>query len=394
VELDYETDGMVIKVDSAEQRQRLGATSKSPRWVIAYKFPAQIACTKLIGITVQVGKSGTLTPVAEMEPVPLAGTIVRRASLHNFEDLARKDLRVGDTVELQKAGEIIPQVIRYIPEERPGNARAFPIPLACPVCKGEVHKDPDGAFLRCLNAGCPAQIKERIEHFASRAAMDIEGLGPALIDQLVERGLVRNFGDLYALDVETLAQLERMAEKSAANLVGAIHESRTRPFSRLLNGLGIRHVGSHTAEVLAAQYGDLDRLMQASVEELQQTYEIGEVVAASIRDFFDTAENRSLIEALRVHGVTMSEETAAAEDQPRPFDDKTFVVTGALRNYSRDAIHERIKQLGGRPASSVSAKTDYVVVGEIPGSKLEKARKLNVPILTEDEFDALAGKTP
>jgi len=393
-ELDYETDGMVIKVDSAEQRQRLGATSKSPRWVIAYKFPAQIARTKLIGITVQVGKSGTLTPVAEMEPVPLAGTIVKRASLHNFEDLARKDLRVGDTVELQKAGEIIPQVIRYIPEERPRNARTFPIPTACPVCNGEVHKDPDGAFLRCLNAGCPAQIKERIEHFASRAAMDIEGLGPALIDQLVERGLVRNFADLYALDAETLAQLERMAEKSAANLVAAIHESKTRPLSRLLNGLGIRHVGSHTAEVLAAQYGNIDRLMQASVEELEQTYEIGEVVAASIRDFFETAENRNLIEALRAHGVTMSEKTAAARGQPRPFDGKTFVVTGALRNYSRDAMHERIKQLGGRPTSSVSAKTDYLVVGEIPGSKLEKARKLNVPILTEDEFDALTRKTP
>ena len=389
-DLDYEIDGMVIKVDSAEQRRRLGATSKSPRWVIAYKFPAQIARTQLLGITVQVGKSGALTPVAEMEPVPLAGTVVKRASLYNFEDLARKDLRVGDTVELQKAGEIIPQVIRYIPEERPAKAAPFPIPTACPECGGEVHKDPDGVFLRCLNAGCPAQLKERIEHFASRAAMDIDGMGPAIIDQLVARGLVHHFADLYALDEQTLAQLDRMAQKSAANLVAAIGESKSRPLSRVLNGLGIRHVGSHIAEVLAAHYGDMDRLMNASVEDLQQIYEIGSVVAAGIRDFFDTAENRALIDALRAHGVTMREESAPAHGQPQPFAGKTFVVTGTLRNYSRDAIHDRIKQLGGRPTSSVSAKTDYVVAGTEAGSKIDKARQLNVRVLSEDEFEALA----
>lgn len=390
--LDYEIDGMVIKVDSAEQRRRLGSTSKSPRWVIAYKFPAQVARTKLLAITVQVGKSGTLTPVAEMEPVPLAGTVVKRASLYNFEDLARKDLRVGDTVELQKAGEIIPQVIKYVPELRPKGAEPFKIPEECPVCHGAVHKDPEGAFLRCLNSSCPAQLKERIEYFAGRSAMDIEGLGPALVDQLVSRGLVRDFSDLYDLDEQTLASLERMGEKSAANLVDAIAKSKERPLSRLLNGLGIRNVGTHTAEVLAGHYGNIEGLMKSSVEELTEIHEIGPIVAASIRDFFDTEENRTLVAKLREHGLTLEE--ALTLSGPRPFEGKTFVVTGTLKNYSRESIQERIKQLGGRAASSVSAKTDYVLAGESAGSKLEKAQKLGVRVLTEDEFETMAGGQP
>ena len=391
-ELDYEIDGMVIKVDAAEQRRRLGATSKSPRWVIAYKFPAQVARTKLRAITVQVGKSGTLTPVAEMEPVPLAGTIVKRASLYNFEDLARKDLRVGDTVELQKAGEIIPQVIRYIPEDRPADAKPFPMPAKCPVCGGKVHKDPEGVFLRCLNAGCPAQLKERIDYFAGRSAMDIDGMGPAVIEQLVEGGLVRSFADIYKLDTQTLAQLERMGEKSAANLVKAIEASKARPLSRLLNALGIRHVGSHTAEVLASHYGDIEALMRAPVEELTEVHEIGEVVGASIHDFFATTENRTLIKELRDMGLRMRQEESNRDGRPRPLEGKTFVVTGTLRDYSREAIEERIKQLGGRAASSVSAKTDYVLAGESPGSKIEKARKLKVAIITEDQFEAMAAE--
>ena len=393
-ELGYEIDGMVVKVNSAEQRRRLGATSKSPRWAIAYKFPAQIARTKLENITIQVGKSGTLTPVAEMEPVALAGTTVRRASLYNFEDLAKKDLRIGDTVELQKAGEIIPQVLRYIPEERPPDAERFPVPTHCPVCRGEVHKDPDGVYLRCLNLACPAQIKERIEYFAGRGAMDIDGLGPAIVEQLVDKDLVWDPADLYSLEVETLAALERMAEKSAANLVEAIEASKSRQLSRLLNGLGIRHVGSHIAEVLATHYGEMDRIIKAPVEKLAEIYEIGGIVAASIRDFFDTAQNRRLIEKLREHGVNMRETTAAAEGQPRPFEGKTFVVTGTLQDYTRDTIRDRIKELGGRPTSSVSAKTDYVLVGENPGSKLAKARKLDVAILSENEFEKLAGDSP
>jgi len=390
--LGYAIDGLVVKVDAAEHRQRLGATSKAPRWVIAYKFPAEVARTKLLSITVQVGKSGTLTPVAEMEPVALAGTVVKRASLYNFEDLARKDLRAGDTVEVQKAGEIIPQVIRFVPEERLDDAEPFPIPEACPVCHGEVHKDPEGVFLRCLNLACPAQVKERLEYFAGRGAMDVEGLGPAVIEQLVDRGLVRGPADLYDLAAETVAQLERMGEKSAANLVAALEASKTRPLSRLLNGLGIRHVGSHTAEVLAHHCGSMDALVAAPVEELQDIFEVGETVAASVHDFFATAENRALIERLREHGLAMREEARA--DGNGVFEGKTFVVTGTLEKHTRDGIHERIKRLGGRPSSSVSKKTDYVVAGKDAGSKLSKADKLGVPVLSEQEFDQLAGGPP
>ncbi len=388
--LGYEIDGMVVKVDSAEQRQRLGATSKSPRWVIAYKFPAQVARTRLLDIKVQVGKSGALTPVAEMEPVALAGTTVKRASLYNFEDLARKDLRVGDLVELQKAGEIIPQVIRFVPEERPKDAKPFPVPDHCPACNGDLHKDPDGAYLRCLNLACPAQVKERLGHYASRSAMDIEGMGPALVEQLVDARLVTDPAGLYDLTADRVATLERMGEKSAANLIEALATSKARPLSRLLNGLGIRHVGAHTAEVLAAHFGDIDRLMQASTEELSEVYEVGEVVAQSVRDFFDTEQNRELIERLRAHGLNMTE-TQRGGEGPQPFEGKTFVVTGTLTHYSRDSIHERIKALGGRPSTSVSAKTDYLVAGESAGSKLAKAEKLGVTVLTEEEFDRLAG---
>ncbi len=390
-ELGYEIDGMVVKVDSAAHRARLGSTAKSPRWVIAYKFPAEVARTRLLDIKVQVGKSGALTPVAEMEPVKLAGTIVKRATLHNFEELSKKDLRIGDLVEVQKAGEIIPQVLGYIPEERPNGTLPCPIPAACPVCRGEVRKDPDGVFLRCLNMACPAQLKERLEHFASRRAMDIEGLGPAIITQLVDRGLVTSPADLYRLDSGTVAMLDRMAEKSAANLVAAIESSKARPLSRVLFGLGIRHVGSHTAEVLAGHYGSLEALMQAPLDELQCIYEIGPVVAASIRDFFDTPQNVELLERLRSAGFSMVEERPGAAQGTGPLQGKTFVVTGTLVKYSRDEIQDLIKRLGGKAASSVSKKTDYVVAGDSAGSKLEKARQLGVPVLTEEEFEQLVG---
>ena len=390
-ELDYEIDGLVIKVDSAAHRKRLGATSKSPRWVIAYKYPAQVARTKLLAITVQVGKTGTLTPVAEMEPVALAGTTVKRATLHNFEELARKDVRVGDTVEIQKAGEIIPQVLRAIPELRPKGARAYPLPTVCPECGGEVHKDAEGVYLRCLNLSCPAQVKEKLRHFASRAAMDIEGMGPAVIEQLVEARLVRGPADLYALTQEQLENLERMGKKSAANLIEGIETSKKRPLSRLLNGLGIRHVGEHTGEVLASHYTSIEKLMEAPLDELTNIHEIGDVVAASVRDFFHTDENRALIGRLKDHGLVMREETRAATSGARPFDGKTFVVTGTLHKYTRDGIHDRIKALGGRAASSLSGSTDYLVAGEKAGSKLNKAKELGVQVVTEEEFDRLAG---
>lgn len=393
-ELDFEIDGLVIKVDSAAHRQRLGATSKSPRWVIAYKYPAQVARTKLLNITVQVGKTGTLTPVAEMEPVALAGTTVKRATLHNFEELARKDVRVGDTVEIQKAGEIIPQVLRAIHEMRPKGAKPYPIPTKCPECGGEVHKDPEGVYLRCLNLSCPAQVKEKLRYFASRDAMDIEGLGPALIEQLVEAQLVRGPADLYSLTQEQIENLERMGKKSAANLTEAIEASKRRPLGRLLTGLGIRHVGEHTGEVLASHFGSIEKLMDAPAGELSEIHEIGDVVAASVHDFFHTDENRDLIARLRECGLTMRETARETSGGPRPFDGKTFVVTGTLHKYTRDGIHDRIKTLGGRAALSVSGSTDFLVAGEKAGSKLNKARQLGVKVLTEDEFEQLAGAAP
>ncbi len=391
-DLGYETDGMVVKVDSAEHRRLLGATSKSPRWVIAFKFPAQVAKTRLLDISVQVGKSGAITPVAELEPVELAGTTVKRASLYNFDDLARKDLRVGDTVEVQKAGEIIPQVLRFVPELRPKDAKPFAVPSHCPICHTEAHKDADGVFLRCVNAACPAQLKERIEYFAGRKAMEIEGLGPAIIEQLVDKGLVRDFADLYSLTSEQVAGLDRMAEKSAANLIAGIEQSKDRPLRRLLNALGIRHVGAQTADVLAQRFASIDNLMEAEVDALKQVDEVGDVVAATVHDFFQTQENRDLIQRLRSAGLRMDEDSPPdTGNAPRPFEGKTFVVTGKLQSCTRDEIHEHIKRLGGHASGSVSAKTDFLVAGEDAGSKLDKAAKLGVNILSEAEFLRMAG---
>jgi len=388
--LDYETDGMVIKVNDPDQRARLGSTSKAPRWVIAYKFPAEVKQTKLLGISIQVGKSGTLTPVAELEPVTLAGTVVRRASLYNFEDLERKDLRIGDTVEVQKAGEIIPQVLGFVAAKRPKGLRRFKMPDACPVCLGAVHKDPEGAYLLCLNLSCPAQVKGRLVYYASRGAMDIENMGPAIVEQLVDKGLVRDLADLYDLKIDQLAELERMAEKSAQNLVDGIAASKKRPLHKLLTGLGIRHVGGRTAQVVADHFGSMDAIQNASVETLEEVDEVGEVVAQSIHDFFATQENRDLIARLSAHGLTMSQEKRAVSDGPRPLEGKTIVVTGTLANYSRESIQDRITELGGKASGSVSKKTDYVLAGDSPGSKVDKARELGVKVIDEKEFEKLA----
>ncbi|MFP4499459.1 MAG: NAD-dependent DNA ligase LigA [Candidatus Hydrogenedentota bacterium] len=389
--LDYPIDGIVVKVDSAAHRERLGATSKAPRWAIAYKYPAEVARTRVEEIRVQVGKSGALTPVAYMQPVEIAGSVVQRATLHNFEDLAKKDIREGDLVEVQKAGEIIPQVLRYIPEAREQDAQPFSLPTQCPACHAPVHKDPDGVVLRCLNLSCPAQVKERLEHFASRKAMDIEGMGPAVVEQLVDRGLVKTPADFYHLDAKTLASLDRMADKSANNLVAAIEASKSRPLSRLLFALGIRHVGSHVAELLAEHFGSIDRLMRADTDTLANIHEIGATLAESVRHFFDTPENRDLVQALRAAGVNMvQEQPAHASGGPRPFEGKTFVVTGKLQAFTRDGIHARIKALGGKPTSSVSKNTDYLVAGEDAGSKLSKAQQFGVPVLSEADFTRLA----
>jgi DNA ligase (NAD+) len=389
-DLSYETDGMVIKVDEAAQRQQLGATSKSPRWVIAYKFPAQVSNTLLEGISIQVGKSGALTPVAELAPVQLAGTTVKRASLYNFDDLAKKDLRIGDTVRVQKAGEIIPQVIDAILKDRPADAVPYPPPTTCPVCDTEVHHDPDGVFLRCLNMACPAQLKERLEHFASRKAMDIEGLGPAVIEHLVDMELVKNPADLYALTIEQVSELERMGEKSAQNLIYGLIVSKEKSLGKVLNGLGIRHVGQSTAEALSQHFHNIESLMQATTKQLVGIPDVGDVVAASVVDFFETTENQILIQRLSEFGFSLKDDTPAESNTPQPLAGKTIVVTGKLEHYTRDSIQERIKALGGKPSTTLSKKTDYLVAGEKAGSKLTKAESLGVPILSEDEFHTLA----
>lgn len=388
-ELDYETDGLVVKVNQRIQRERLGATSKAPRWAMAYKFPAEVARTRLKDISIQVGKSGVLTPVAELEPVALAGTIVKRSTLHNFEELRRKGLRVGDLVEVQKAGEIIPQVLRFVPEARPADAIPFPDPVACPSCHGPVHQDPEGVFIRCLNLACPEQARGRLEHFAARGAMDIDGLGPALIEQLVARGLVHSPADLYHLEASALAGLERMAEKSAENLVRALEASKERPLSRLLFALGLRHVGKTTATAIARRFLTMDAIMGADAATLETVEDVGPTVSQSIVDFFETPSNRELIAALRDAGVRMHEDPPAEVSGDSPFAGKTFVVTGALEKRTRDEIHELIQARGGKAASSVSKKTDYLVAGDKAGSKLDKARELGVTVLTEEEFEAM-----
>ena len=391
-QLDYEIDGMVIKVNAPEHRKTLGATTKSPRWAISFKFPAEVARTKLHAITVQVGKSGALTPVAELEPVQLAGTIVKRASLYNFEDLAKKDLRVGDIVEVQKAGEIIPQVIRFLPEERTGTLEPFPMPQQCPECETPVQKDAEDAVLRCLNRACPAQLKERLAHFGSRKAMDIEGLGPALAEMLVDNDLARDPAALYKLTEEKLAALDRMAEKSAKNFIEALKKGKKQPLNRLLFGLNIRHVGSRVAEVLAQKYEKIEPLMTATEEELATTPEIGPIVAASVRAFFDNRQNQALIEKLRDANLKMEEPKPDAQDGAGRFVGKNFVVTGTLERFTRDEIHAMIKQLGGKPTSSVTKKTDFLVAGEKAGSKRKKAEALNITILSESDFETLVGE--
>lgn len=394
-ELDFEVDGFVLKVNDFAQRERLGATTKAPRWLVAYKFEKYEATTKLNGIRVQVGKTGAITPVADLEPVPLAGTTVSRASLHNADEIERKDIRVGDTIVVEKAGKVIPHVVRVEKHLRPDHARPFKFPTKCPECHTPVVKDEGGVYIRCPNPLCPAQCKERIRYFASRSAMDIEGLGDKLVDQLVTEGLVESFGDLYRLTVDKLVELERMGEKSAQNLVDAIAASKSRGLARLLNALSIRHVGSRVATVLAEHFGSIDKLRAASVDELAEINEVGPVIARSVFDFVNDKHSRAAIDDLAKVGVVMEDERAGSRGQGAasdgPLAGKTVVVTGTLEKYSRDQIEELITRHGGRPSSSVSKKTDYVVVGANPGSKFDKAQKLGVRILSESELDELIG---
>jgi DNA ligase (NAD+) len=355
-ELDFEIDGLVLKVDRYDQRERLGATSKAPRWVIAYKFEKYEASTRLRAIRVQVGKTGAITPVADLEPVELAGTTVSRASLHNADEIRRKDVREGDVVVVEKAGKIIPHIVRVEKHLREKRLAEFAFPDRCPECETKLVKDEGGVYIRCPNTECPAQVKERIRYYASRNAMDIEGLGDKLVDQLVDTGLVRGYGDLYRLKVEQLMDLERMGRKSSESLVAGIEASKDRGLARLLNALAIRHVGARTAVVLAERFRSMDALQAASVEQLSTVNEIGPVIAQSVHDFLHSEFGTATIADLKRIGVSM--EHAAAPRAARTLEGKTLVVTGTLQRYKRDEIEEVIARHGGRAASSVSKKTD------------------------------------
>ncbi len=387
-ELAYMVDGMVVKVDSYALQERLGETSKAPRWQIAYKFPAERKATRLNRINVQVGRLGTITPVAELDPVFISGTTVRRASLHNQDEIDRKDIREGDMVLVEKAGEIIPQVVSVLKEKRSGKEKKFTMPARCPACHSPVIRPEGAVAYRCENISCPAQIKERLGHFASRTAMYIRGLGPKLISQLVDNSIVKNPADLYRLQEDELVALPRMAKKSAHNLLESIEESKARSPERLLYALGIRHVGRTAARVLIGAGMTLKGLEKTPAERLEEIPEIGPVMAASIEHFFANRQNREIIRELRKQGVG----AAPIKKSPRPtgrLAGKTVVFTGSLAKYTRLEAEDLVAERGGRPSSSVSNKTDLVVAGENPGAKAEQAKKLGVKIISESEFDKL-----
>jgi len=387
-ELEFDIDGLVVKVNDFRDQEELGATSKFPRWAIAYKFAAQQAQTVLKGIKVQVGRTGALTPVAELEPVLLAGSTVSRASLHNEDEIKRKDVRVGDTVLVEKAGEIIPQVVRVIREKRPPGAKPFRMPEKCPSCGSKAVREEGEAALRCINDDCPAQAREAIIYFASRNAMDIDGMGPSLVDQLIEKGMIKDSADLFGLDYKKVAELDKMGGKSAENLKTAIEKAKGRGMQKLLQALGIRHVGERAALLLSRRYASLEKLMKADRKELATIHEVGEVMAEAIVDFFANPKNRELVRKLKSLGVSTKSEQKTAGDR---LAGKIFVITGTLEDMTRNESKELIENAGGRVASSVSKKTDYLLAGAEPGSKLEKAKELGVAVIGKSEFLKLLG---
>lgn len=387
-ELDFEVDGFVVKVDRFDQQRQLGATAKSPRWAIAWKFEKFEATTTLAGIRVQVGRGGTVTPVADLEPVELAGTIVRRASLHNADEVARKDIRVGDVLVVEKAGKVIPHVVRVEKHLRKKRLTAWQPPTHCPECETQLIRDEEGVYIRCPNVHCPARQRERLKFYASRNAMDIEGLGDKLVEQLVAAGLVTDYADLYQLTAEQLQSLERMGAKSAENLVRQIAGSRDRGLVRLLNALGIRHVGPRVAMLLTQRFPSIDALRQAPVDDLAAIHEIGEVIAASVHEWLASDYGRGVIDRLAAVGVKL-DVPAEQRVSDGPLTGKTLVVTGTLEGYTRQEAEGAIRQAGGRASSSVSKKTDYLVAGAEAGSKLAKAEKLGVTVLDEAAFTAL-----
>lgn len=388
-DLPYAIDGLVIKVNSLEQQERLGATLKSPRWAIAYKFPAEQAVSTIKDIIIRVGRTGVLTPTALLEPVQLAGTTVSKATLHNEDIILQKDIRIGDKALVQKAGDIIPEIVQIYPEQRTGNEKPFTLPTTCPECGSQVVRVAGEVAHRCTNENCPAKSREGIIHFVSRGAMDIVGLGEGIINQLIKGGLVKDPADLYDLKYEELIRLERMGARSSQKLLDAIAASKNNSLSQLLFGLGIRHVGERAAKILAQQFGSLAALMEARVEDLTNIPEIGPRIAESVVDYFNKPENQALLERLAQAGVNMEEQLAQSGAEEQILAGKTFVVTGTLQGFSRQEAQQAIEQLGGKVSGSVSKKTDYVVVGENPGSKHDKALQLGVAVLNEEEFVAL-----
>jgi len=386
--LDFNIDGMVLKVNDISDRQTLGFTSKSPRWAIAYKFPAEKALTEVLDVIFGVGRTGTVTPVAILKPVQLSGTTVSRATLHNFDEIERLGVKIGDKVYVEKSGEIIPKVLSVSKENRTGREKEIQIPGKCPACGSRLVRDPEEVALRCDNITCPAQIKEAILHFASRNAMDIEGMGDAIVDQLVDKGLIKDYGDIYFLKAEDVMKLDRMAEKSARNLIEAIDRSRANELNRLIFGLGIRHVGERAAWVLAEAFGSIDKLKNAAAEDLLKIRDMGPVAAGSVRDFFGTKENLDLIKKLESADLKM---VPPRKEASAKLSGKTVVITGALKSMSRQEAEDLVRRYGGTASSSVSKKTDMLVAGSESGSKLEKARALGVRVVTEDEFKKIMG---
>jgi DNA ligase (NAD+) len=389
-ELNYEIDGMVIKINQLALRERLGSTSRSPRWAIAYKFPAEQMTTVVEDIIVGVGRTGALTPVAKLKPIVISGSRVQRATLHNEDEIRRKDIRIGDTVLIQKAGEVIPEIVKVIKEKRSGKEKIFNMPKKCPVCGSEVIKLTEEVVTRCNNISCPAQVKERIKHFVSRQAMDIDGLGSALIEQLVDKKLIKDFADLYYLKKEDLVKLERMAKKSSENIIKAIENSKKRPLSNLIFALGIRYVGNYASKLLAQKIDNIFDLQDKNSEDLVNISEIGPKIAESIVLFFKKEENLQIIKKLKNAGVNLISKEKIAEKQT--LREIQFVLTGTLENFTREEAKDAIERLGGRVTGNVTKKTDYLVLGKEPGQKYQKAKEMNINIIEEKEFKAMLEK--
>ena len=387
-QLPYDIDGVVVKVDSLLMQRRLGTTSKSPRWAIAYKFKAIQETTIIEAIEIQVGRTGVLTPVAHLKPVNIGGVMVSRATLHNEDEINKKDIRIGDTVLVQRAGDVIPEIVKVIVSKRDGSERRFKMPAQCPVCDSAVIRITGEAATRCINSSCSAQVKERIKHFASKGAFDIDGLGTKLVDQLVEKNLLSSFADIFKLEQEALSELERMGAKSAANLINAIEQSKSVTFARLIFALGIRHVGEHVAALLADHFDDLDALMTCPGEDLESIEGIGPIVAESIANFFKQESNRRIIKQLLDSGVKTE---TATRSQTGKLKGQVFVLTGTLQNFTRSRAQALIEAVGGKVSGSVSSRTDYVVAGDSPGSKLTKAKEMGITIIDEVAFKKLFG---